>query len=376
MTSKHQHPFLKIKTMTDIACFHQYNQNIINKLQRIGKEKNAVKQLDKEETLLLTVRTWLVFDSMEELKEALENDTGEEVVKLLCEIGVDLEKDHDGKTALHLAIRGNKMIIGSDEFHENPRIVKILLEHGASVHAKDDYGHAPLHKACGNGNLEIVQALIQHNADVNVLDDMRRTPLHHACWDETAEIVQILLDHGASVHAKDCYGNTPLHKACGSGNLEAVQSLIKHHADVHAISDTSKTPLHKACMGGHLEIVQELLKHKPKINAITKRGKEMTPLMFAVQNGSIEIVEELLKHGADTNICDPKFGSALHLAMDYYEYEHEQIVLTLLKNGCNTKDRAKLTYDHDYDLPDCTPLEMALDMESIHIVKMIAFYET
>ena len=54
----------------------------------------------------------------------------------------------------------------------------------------------------------------------------------------------------------------------------------------------------------------------------------------------------------------------------------EQIVKILLKNGCNTKVRAKLTYDDDFDLPDCTPFEMALDMKSINIVKMIAFHET
>ena len=95
----------------------------------------------------------------------------------------------------------------------------------------------------------------------------------------------------------------------------------------------------------------------------------MTPLMFAVQNGSIEIVEELLKHGADTNICDPKFGSALHLGIEY-----EQVVKTLLKNGCNTKVRAKLTYD--VDLLNCTPFELALDMESIDVAKMIAYHET
>lgn len=84
----------------------------------------------------------------------------------------------------------------------------------------------------------------------------------------------------------------------------------------------------------------------------------------------MEIVEELLKHGADINFSDPRYGSAMHLAM-----RHEEIVKILLKNGCNTDFRAKF-YDDDFDLPDCTPFEMALDMESIDIVKMIAFYET
>ena len=309
MTSKHQHPFLQIKRMISVAGFHQYNLNLINKLQRIGKEKNAVKQLDEEKTLLRTVSSLFVFSSLEEVKEALEKDPSEEVVKLLCEIGVDLEQRdytvYTGETALHFAVRGNKRTNSSYKFHANPRIVKVLLEHGASVHAKD------------------------HD------------------------------------------GNTPLLTACGNGNLEVVQTLIKYHADVHSTNEICETPLHKACSGGHLEIVQELLKYEPNINAVRK-GDEMTPLMSAALSGHFEIVEELLKNGADINFNDPKNGSALHLSM---EYEHERVVITLLKNGCNANVRAKLTWQ-DVHLPDCTPFELALDKKSIDFVKIIAYHET
>ena len=76
-----------------------------------------------------------------------------------------------------------------------------------------------------------------------------------------------------------------------------------------------------------------------------------TPLHRACWGGNLGIVQELLNHGADINISDPKYGSALHPAV---EYEYEQIVKTLLKNGCNTKFRARMTFD-DVDLPDCTP---------------------
>ena len=62
----------------------------------------------------------------------------------------------------------------------------------------------------------------------------------------------------------------------------------------------------------------------------------------------------------------------MHLAI---ELENEHIVKILLKNGCNTKFRAKLTGEDNY-LPDCTAFELALDMKSNNILKMIAYQGT
>ena len=316
----------------------------LHNLLRFDKEKIDVKQLDEMKTLLETVGPIKMFSSMEQLQENMENDPQVKIVKMLCETDVDLhQKDLNGSTALHMACRGTKGTSSGSvlKFHANPRIVDILLEHGASVHAKDMHGHTPLHKACGSGNSDVVKTLIQHHADV---------------------------------HAKDHYGNTPLHKACERGNLEVVQTLIHHHADLHAMDESWETPLHKACWEGHLEIVKELLKYKPNINAICKGDEriKMTPLMSAAINGYFEIVEELTKHGAEINFSDPRYGSAMHLAITI---EHELIVRTLLKNGCNINFRAKLTCEDDY-LPDCTAFELALGMKSIDIVKMIAYHET
>ena len=39
-----------------------------------------------------------------------------------------------------------------------------------------------------------------------------------------------------------------------------------------------------------------------------------------------------------------------------------------MKNGCNTNVRARLTLNN-VNLPDCTPFEMALDLNSINIAK-------
>ena len=56
------------------------------------------------------------------------------------------------------------------------------------------------------------------------------------------------------------------------------------------------------------------------------------------------------------------------------QQRHVEIVETLLKNGCNTNVRAK-KIDESEELPNCTAFELSLYLESIDMVKMVAFHE-
>ena len=60
------------------------------------------------------------------------------------------------------------------------RVVKLLLQHGADVSAKDKGGLVPLHNACSYGHFEVTELLIQHGANVNAMDLWQFTPLHEA----------------------------------------------------------------------------------------------------------------------------------------------------------------------------------------------------
>ena len=168
-----------------------------------------------------------------------------------------------------------------------------------------------------------------------------------------------------------------MHFACTRKNLGIVQLLLQHNADVKAREMDQRTPLHFACIEGHLEIVKELLKHKPDINATwtTEESVKMTPLMLALASdlGYLDVVEELLMHGADIDFKDANVGNALHLAVEYGE-KNVDTVKMLLKYGCNTNVRAKMTSD-DEELPMCTAFELALNMKSISNVKTIAYHE-
>ena len=83
----------------------------VNNLMRIDKEKIDVKKLDEMKTLLKTLGTTEMFGSMERLQKEMKNDPQVEIVKMLCEIGVDLhQKTSYGRTALHMVCRGTKAI--------------------------------------------------------------------------------------------------------------------------------------------------------------------------------------------------------------------------------------------------------------------------
>ena len=58
--------------------------------------------------------------------------------------------------------------------------VRLALNFGADVEAKDDWGWTPLYWASKRNHIEIVKLLIERGADVNAKDNMGRTPLYLA----------------------------------------------------------------------------------------------------------------------------------------------------------------------------------------------------
>ena len=70
------------------------------------------------------------------------------------------------------------------------RIMRLLIEHGADVKARDETQSTPLHMASYSGIPDLVQLLIEHGAGTNVQDRDRsqRTPLHLASSRVSAKV--------------------------------------------------------------------------------------------------------------------------------------------------------------------------------------------
>jgi len=91
--------------------------------------------------------------------------------------------------------------------------VKELIDSGADVNAKREYGENPLQYAAWKGHTEIAAFLIERRADVNARDRFRRVPLHFAARWGNIEVAKLLIEKGADVDVKDVEGDTPLHCA-------------------------------------------------------------------------------------------------------------------------------------------------------------------
>ena len=122
--------------------------------------------------------------------------------------------------------------------------VRLAINFGADLGAKDVYGNTPLYWASYMNRIAIAKLLIERGADVEAKDnDGGRTPLHFAANWNRIETAKLLIERGADVEAKDKWGQTPLHFASSWNHIEIAELLLDRGADVEAKDDRGKTPL-------------------------------------------------------------------------------------------------------------------------------------
>ena len=136
----------------------------------------------------------------------------------------------------------------------NIATVKQYLDNGVNVNAKSEPGLTSLHCAVNEdfkgSHRELVKLLIDKGADVNARDDILDTPLHGASNKETAEI---LTKAGADVNAKNINGKAIVYSSARNATnvsvtwkmyLGLVELLIAKGADVDVKNESGETPLH------------------------------------------------------------------------------------------------------------------------------------
>ncbi len=168
--------------------------------------------------------------------------------------GKNLEQaDQDGATLLGIAARAKQA-----------EVVRVLLEAGAKIEARDQKGRSPIMAAVQTrrSSVEVVRALIAKGADVNTRGTM--------------------------------IGGTPLSWAAGPfSNPEIVAALVAANADVNQANNTGMTPLMWAARFGAPATVKVLLDAGADVTATNKQGQ--TSLDLARQKGNDAQSDKIIK---------------------------------------------------------------------------------
>ncbi|CAB1318289.1 unnamed protein product [Coregonus sp. 'balchen'] len=228
-------------------------------------------------------------------------------------------------TPLHLAAGYNRV-----------RIVQLLLQHGADVHAKDKGGLVPLHNACSYGHYEVTELLLKHGACVNAMDLWQFTPLHEAASKNRVEVCSLLLSQGADPTLVNCHGKSAVDMAPTPELKERLTYEFKGHSLLQAAREadiakakkslaleiinfkhphTHETALHCSVASPHpkrKQVTELLLRKGANVNE--KNKDFMTPLHVAAERAHNDIMEVLQKHGAKMNALDTLGQTALHRA--------------------------------------------------------------
>lgn len=234
-------------------------------------------------------------------------------------------------------------------------LVKILLDSGASINARDDLNNTPLILAAEvlkDNDTRLLYTLIHRGADVKKVNSADETVLTNILQKKNSDhkLIKLLLRKKCSVREAD------LRYAALGGNPEIFNLL---HATKPKVDYTNI--LYSAAAGGSTEIISIIFKmesHNPKLQkershamkaAIDKGNLKAVKLFIstgtdindersdpaiitAAKSGHLDIVQHLVSAGASVNTLDGYSNSPLTEAADN---GHEPVVRYLLEQGAD-----------------------------------------
>lgn len=194
-------------------------------------------------------------------------------------------------------------------------LLRILIQSGANVNARDGIWSTPLHLAASReANREMMDALIAAGSDVDASDKKGKTPLMIAARAGSTIGIEVLLSHKASADAEDDQGIPAIGHAALSGHDELVR-MIHQKGGPNLIRFARKEVLFQcAAMGGCKSLADILLAEGVDINIRDKDG--FTPLLSAIESGHRELFDYLILKGADRKLKSNDGRSVFDIACE------------------------------------------------------------
>jgi len=115
-------------------------------------------------------------------------------------------------------------------------LMRLVVEFGAEIHARNADEATPLILASFHGNLDCIAELLRARADVNACDADKYTSLMWAAFKGRREAAVYLIEHGADMSVKSKEGNSALTYAAYSGCEELVDFMLDRGVTVDSNS--------------------------------------------------------------------------------------------------------------------------------------------
>ena len=287
-------------------------------------------------------------------------------LEILLQMGVSPDlRDGEGNTSLIIAAPSHIDII------------RRLLEAGADVNAKNNYGVTALMQAANWGNIVVIDELLKYGANV---DDIEHTSgmsaLLFAASTGYSTVINVLLQHGArtnfSIQARKNalvrsfisnkvnsvknvlelsqplsneerililesvstnHSPTTIIEAVLQNNLKSVSHLLTQGVYVDEPNPIGVTALMVASGKGLNEMITALLNSGALVDSHDRRG--FSPLMYASSGGDEQTVRLLIQAGSDINE-NTSIITPLMLAVSNY---NQSVSIELLRNGADPNMR-------------------------------------
>jgi len=273
----------------------------------------------------------------------------ENIIRTLLSNGADVTiRDIDGKTPLYLAIergRANYIpilleyrsdIFAVDNkgytpferaFGEDPAIIFSLIT-DETVYQNDSNGNTILHLTTrSGGNTYIMNRILDHGASIDARNKAGDTSLTIAVRQNEEDAGFLLLDRGADIFAANAKGESPLYLTFPSPERRnsTLRRWMLNPQTLSARDGLGNTALHYTAQWRLDSWIPVLVKMGAVIEAANATGE--TPLFAAVKQDSPSTIKALLDNGGSLFARDTLGNSLLHAAVRWHAIHGAEMLL-------------------------------------------------
>jgi len=242
------------------------------------------------------------------------------------------DTDAQGKSLLFHALERN-----------DTKVVKYLIQVGATVNQEDILGNTPLIYAIKRGSLFLVQKLVEHGANINVKDRSGTPSLIIAYDYQKMDIFKYLIEHNVTINEPFTENeiNSIFFRIIIDKQIENLNYIIKYGANVNCLIGSLKsTPLMYACLFNDISMVKCLVENNANLNISNSQGN--TALAYAISKHNLELVNYLIDHGADIYHKNNKEKSIFDVA--YENCKHDLMQGHIINLNDKTRIYQKINY--------------------------------